>query len=154
MVAIITAEDLPQSVRDRTDTALLAAMVAGANARATRVAPCLAATEPPPTDDQIAEARLVLIGAVQRWADAGAGAYQQQTAGPFSVSYDTRQRSGFNLWPSEIGDLEAICAADATARKAFMIDQVSPTYSADDTVVIDGQVVSLTDRPDLWMQYG
>lgn len=128
-------------------------MVAGANARATRVAPCLGATDPPPTADQVAEARLVLIGAVQRWAEAGAGAFQQNTAGPFSVAYDTRQRTGFNLWPSEIGDLEAICATDTTARKAFMIDQVSPS-TMPETVIIDGQVVNLADRPDLWMQYG
>jgi hypothetical protein len=154
VVDIITADDLPQSVRDRTDAAVLATMVAGANARASRVAPCLAATEPPATADQIAEAKLVLIGAVQRWADAGGGAFQQQTAGPFSVAYDTRQRSGFNLWPSEIEDLQAICAGDTATRKAFMIDQTTPTYSGDETVVIDGQVVNLADRPDLWMQYG
>lgn len=35
-----------------------------------------------------------------------------QTAGPFnnSESYDTRQRTGFNLWPSEIAELRDLCA--------------------------------------------
>ena len=118
-MSIIDVTDLPTSLQG---VEMVADMVAGANARAARVAPCLVSEDPAPSPDQIAEARLVLLGAVKRWAEAGSGAFQQQTAGPFSVSTDTRQRSGFNLWPSEIADLQEICKDGSEGRQAFAID--------------------------------
>lgn len=120
MVEIITAEDLPADVRAAVEPSVLAAMIAGANARAGRVAPCLASTEPPPTDDQVAEAKLILIGAIGRWAQAGSGAVATQAAGPFSMTVDSRQPGGYRLWPSEIEDLQAICKGDP--HKAFSVD--------------------------------
>jgi hypothetical protein len=122
---IIQVSDLPASLQT---TELVGAMVAGANAKASRVAPCLASTDPPPTSDQLAEAKLILLGAVKRWAEAGSGAFQQQTAGPFSVSTDTRQRSGFNLWPSEIEALQALCSTSGPAS-AFAVD-TAPGYGS------------------------
>jgi hypothetical protein len=122
VAAIIQVTDLPESIQS---AELVQTMVDGANAKASRVAPCLASTDPAPSVDQLAEARLVLIGAVKRWAETGAGAFSQQTAGPFSVSTDTRQRSGYNLWPSEIQGLQAICSAGSAGRLAFSIDTVS-----------------------------
>jgi len=116
---IIAVSDLPAVLQSNE---MVEMMVAGANAKASRVAPCLASTDPVPSDDQLSEARLVLVGAVKRWAEAGSGAVQQQTAGPFSMSTDTRQRTGFNLWPSEITDLQAICSTGSTGRQAFSID--------------------------------
>lgn len=74
-----------------------------------------------PTAEQLVEARLVLIGAVKRWTDASSGAFQTQQAGPFAVGIDTRQRTGFNLWPSEIETLQAICSTPTTAG-AFSLD--------------------------------
>lgn len=124
MTDVITSGDLPADVVTSVDAALLASMIAGANAKATRVAPCLAGV---PSDDQTAEAKLVLIGAVTRWAEAGAGAFTQQTAGPFSQTTDTRTRSGYNLWPSEITQLQDVCA-DGKAAGAFSF-QVSPATS-------------------------
>jgi len=112
---IIQVSDLPESMQS---AELIEVMVAGANAKALRVAPCLASA---PTEDQIAEAKLILIGAVKRWVEAGAGAFTQQTAGPYSVTTDTRQRSGFNLWPSEIEALQALCR-DSTPPGAFSVD--------------------------------
>lgn len=117
MAAIISVPDLPESVQT---AELVVMMVAGANAKAARIAPCLVDTDPVPTADQLAEAKLILIGAVKRWVEAGAGAIQQQTAGPFSQTLDTRQRPGFNLWPSEIEQLQAICATEKPG--AFSID--------------------------------
>lgn len=117
MAEIIKVSDLPEDLRSAD---LIADMVAGANAKASRVAPCLDSTDPPPTAGMLAEARLILLGAVKRWAEAGAGAFQQQTAGPFSVSTDTRQRSGYNLWPSEIESLVTLCKSAPTA--AFSVD--------------------------------
>lgn len=117
---ILDQADLPATVQTHE---LVDAMVAGANARALRVAPCL--------DDEDkqaarAEAKLILIGAVQRWTEAGAGAIQQVTAGPFGQTLDTRQqRTGFNLWPTEIEVLQQLCAADNGG--AFTIDTM-PTH--------------------------
>lgn len=174
MATVITVADLPASLQA---AELVWAMVDGANAKASRVAPCLTpptsfwaaataytvdqkvaltggqvlkvttagtsgASEPvapdlgatvtdgtvvwtriAPTADQLAEARLILIGAITRWAQAGSGAMQQQTAGPFGMTVDTRQRTGYNLWPSEITDLQAICKTPGEgSRVAFSID--------------------------------
>ena len=128
MAEIITVDDLPATIRTHE---LVAAMVSGANARASRVAPCLvdALAAETPTDAQgsgLDEARLVLIGAVQRWAEAGSGALQTQTAGPFGQTIDTRQRTGFNLWPSEITGLQDICKSLSTTPTggAFSVDTI------------------------------
>jgi hypothetical protein len=117
MADIIIVTDLPTALQS---AEMVADMVAGANAKASRVAPCLTwdgsdTAKPAPTADQLAEARLVLLGAVKRWAEAGAGSFQSQTAGPFGVQVDTRQRTGFNLWPSEIAALQEVCSAGTTA---------------------------------------
>lgn len=176
MAIIIIVSDLPAPLQT---VEMVQTMVDGANAKASRVAPCLTdptstawvastayavgdlvrlasgeflevtvagtsgATIPTvpaavggtvtdgtaawkriaPTPDGLAEARLVLIGAVKRWVEAGSGALQQQTAGPFGHTIDTRQRTGYNLWPSEISDLQAICkVAGEGSRVAFSID--------------------------------
>lgn len=124
MVSIIDVNDLPTAIQA---AEMIDMMVAGANARASRVAPCLTWDgtvdgQPAPSADQLAEAKMVLLGAVKRWAEAGSGALQSQTAGPFGMTVDTRQRGGYNLWPSEITDLQAICATGPTGRLAFSVD--------------------------------
>lgn len=116
---IIEVGDLPASIQA---AELIDAMVAAANAKASRVAPCLTSTESSTSSDQLAEARLVLIGAIKRWTEAGTGAFNQQTAGPFSVSMDTRQRTGYNFWPSEIATLQDICKSESDAPKAYSVD--------------------------------
>ena len=118
MVDIIRLEDLPTKVREHE---LAETLVAGANARALRVAPCLAE---PDSASARSEAKLILVGAVQRWAEAGSGAVAQASAGPFQLSTDTRQRTGFNLWPSEIEVLQDLCSKDAGG--AFGVD-TAPT---------------------------
>lgn len=78
-----------------------------------------------PTPDMLAEAQLILIGAVKRWTEIGSGAYTQQmtTTGPYSQmqTTDTRQRTGYNLWPSEIIQLQDLCKAGGT-NAAFSVD--------------------------------
>ena len=118
MTEIIGAFDLPDDVAEN---AMSTTWINGANARASRVAPCLAATNPPPTEDQLAEAKLILVGAVIRWSQAGAGALQSQNAGPYGVTLDTRQRVGYNLWPSEITQLQDICK-NGTQQQAYSVD--------------------------------
>jgi len=123
--SIVAVTDLPAALQS---AELVEAMVDGANAKAARVAPCLTwdgtvTDQPAPTAGQLAEAKLILIGAIRRWAEAGSGALQQQTAGPFGQTIDTRQRTGYNLWPSEITDLQSICkTAGQGGRQAFSLD--------------------------------
>lgn len=117
---ILDQADLPATVASHE---LVGVLVAGANARALRVAPCLAEED---NTAARAEAKLILIGAVQRWSEAGSGAMQSVTAGPFGQTLDTRQRTGFNLWPSEIEVLQDLCARDSGG--AFTID-TTPTTS-------------------------
>ena len=121
MVDIIRLEDLPAKVREHE---LAETLVAGANARAPRVAPCLAEPE---SVSARSEAKLILVGAVQRWAEAGSGAVAQASAGPFQLSTDTRQRTGFNLWPSEIEVLQDLCSKDAGG--AFGVDTIPTSGS-------------------------
>ena len=59
---------------------------------------------------------------MQRWSEAGSGAVAQASAGPFQLATDTRQRTGFNLWPSEIEVLHDLCSGDTTG--AFSVDTV------------------------------
>ena len=120
MAEIITVTDLPAALQTNE---LVDLWVNGANAKASRVAPCLVDDDPAPSADALAEAKMVLVGAVMRWAETGSGSLTQQSAGPFSVSQDTRTRSGLNFWPSEIEQLQSLCAADADrVGGAFEID--------------------------------
>lgn len=136
-MAIILAVDLPAAIRSHE---LVSVMVAGANAKASRVAPCLVATDPPPSDEALDEAKLILLGAIKRWVEAGSGAWQSQTAGPFSAVQDTRQRTGFNLWPSEIQQLQDICASGFAGAQAFEVDT---------TPIAAGN--GYWSRPDTWV---
>lgn len=176
MADIIAVADLPAAVQSAD---LVDLMVQAANAKASRVAPCLTApttawagatayevgdtvalaggealrvlvagtsaaiapTAPAldstvadgtvtwerigPTDDVLAEARLILIGAVKRWTEAGSGAVSTRTTmtGPYmdTETIDTKVRTGYNLWPSEIAQLQELCKTGGTAV-AFSVD--------------------------------
>lgn len=129
MAAIITTDDLPIALQS---AELIELMVDAANAKASRVAPCLTwdgtvTDQPAPTADQLAEARLVLVGMVRRWNEAGSGALQSSAAGPFSTTVDTRTRSGYNPWPSEIKALQDICSAGKDASTGAF--SITPTGS-------------------------
>lgn len=98
------------------------AMIADAVAQAILVAPCLA-DESKLDANQRAAVKAILRGTILRWNDAGSGALQQQTAGPFSVTYDDRQTRRSLFWPSEIEQLQAICTAVAGGKGgAFTVD--------------------------------
>ena len=131
MATLIDDGDLPARVVSQLESDELDTMLNGLNAKAVRVAPCLGwtgvdADHPVPSDDVLAEAKLILLGIVKRWAEAGSGAFTQktETTGPYSSmqTVDTRQRTGYNLWPTEITQLQDLCrTADSTAT-AFSID--------------------------------
>ena len=111
------------------------AMIADAVAQAILVAPCLAHDVDLGPDDSDAEldehqraaVKSILRGAILRWNDSGSGAFTQQQAGPFGVTVDTRQQRRSRFWPSEIEQLEKICAAVGGGESgAFSID-TAPT---------------------------
>lgn len=125
-MALIEDSDLPAKVVSQLEDDELETMLAGLNAKASRVAPCLTATDPAPTDDQLAEAKLILLGVVKRWAEAGSGAFTQkmETTGPYTnmATVDTRNRTGYNLWPTEISQLQDLCRTTENSRSAFAVD--------------------------------
>ena len=108
-VSITVADLTPFS--PNIDEAKAQAMIDDALALAARVAPCI-------NDDSFAypeAAKAILRGAILRWDEAGTGALQAQTAGPFGQTIDTRQQRRGMFWPSEISDLIALCSSSSTS---------------------------------------
>lgn len=103
-MAFLTPEDLAPFAT--IDEAKALAMIEDAEAMATLVAPCIDTTG----FENVAAARAILRGAVLRWNEAGSGALQAQTAGPFGQTLDTRQERRGMFWPSEILQLQNLCA--------------------------------------------
>lgn len=113
--SLITVADLTPFADIETSKAQ--AMVDDALALATRVAPCLLDAEFAYPD----AAKAILRGAILRWNEAGTGAMQSQTAGPFGMQVDTRQQRKGMFWPSEIEQLQDLCRGDETTTGAFSI---------------------------------
>lgn len=111
------------------DDAKAQAMIDTALARAARVAPCI--RDETLSADNSEAAKGVIRDAILRWNDGGSGALQSQTAGPFSQSVDTRQQRRSLFWPSEIEELQAICADHRgdESSGAFAVD-TAPTTGA------------------------
>lgn len=123
-MAYITTSDLSPFATIAADKA--SAMIADAVAQAILVAPCLA-DEGDLDANQKAAVTAVLRAAILRWNDSGSGAVFQQTAGPFSIMQDTRQVRRALFWPSEIEQLQAVCAqVNGGSSGAFTIDTAPP----------------------------
>lgn len=88
------------------DAAKAEAMIDDAEAMAVLAAPCITAVGFTNT----AAVKAILRGAVIRWNEAGSGALQAQQAGPFGQTLDTRQERRGMFWPSEIVQLQGLCA--------------------------------------------
>lgn len=73
-----------------------------------------------------AAAKAIIRGAILRWNEAGSGAIQQQTAGPFGMTIDTKQQRRGMFWDSEIDQLRLLCQGTDVTSGAFSID----TYGA------------------------
>ena len=84
------------------------AMIEDAEAMAVLAAPCITAVG----FANGAAVKAILRGAILRWNDTGSGAFQQQSAGPFGVTVDTRQERRGMFWPSEIASLQNLCATN------------------------------------------
>ena len=120
MGQFITTDDLAPFATITTAKAL--AMIDDAEAMALLTAPCL--SDLALDDPKRAAARAIIRGAILRWHDAGSGAVQQTQVGPFGQSIDTRQTRRAMFWPSEIEQLQRLCASGSTG-KAFDIDTTS-----------------------------
>lgn len=105
-------------------TAKAQAMIDDAMALAARVAPCITQS----TFAHDAAAKAILRGAILRWNEAGTGALQQQTAGPFGMQVDTRQQRRGMFWPSEITQLQELCRDGNPVEQAFSIDTTPLGY--------------------------
>lgn len=115
------------------EAAKAAAMIADGEAMAKLVAPCI-------TDAGFAHAdavKAILRGAILRWNDAGSGAVTSQSAGPYSQTVDTTRARKSLFWPSEIEQLQDICAPSGGG--AFSVDTLS-TGSA----VVHADICALT----------
>lgn len=88
------------------DLVMAEAMIEDAEAMAVLVAPCITAAG----FTQVAAVKAILRGAILRWNDSGSGAVQSQQAGPFGQTLDTRQERRGMYWPSEIEQLQNLCA--------------------------------------------
>lgn len=96
-------------------------MIEDASAMAVLAAPCLGADPSTLSEGKLAAVRAIIRGAVLRWNEAGTGALQAQTVGPFGQTLDTRQNRRGMFWPSEIADLQGICN-EGSPGGAFSID--------------------------------
>ena len=106
------------------DDAKADVMIADATAMAALVAPCILTEE----FEFDAAAKAIIRGAILRWNDAGSGAFSQTTTGPFGATVDTRSPRRGMFWPSEITDLQKLCASSSGG--AFSIDTAPGTYSS------------------------
>lgn len=113
----LTIEDLAPFAT--IDQAKASAMIEDAEAMALMAAPCLSGTL---SAAQRKVAKAILRAAVLRWNDQGTGALVQESIGPYSSTYDNRERRRGLLWPTEIEALQKVCAAvSGETGKAFTI---------------------------------
>ena len=125
------ASDIPAAKADL--------MIDDAESLALLVAPCL---DPDLEDYDLSDLRqnavkAVLRAAILRWNDAGTGAFQQQTTGPFGVTMDTRQARRGMFWPSEIEQLQEICRFGVDDGGAFNIDTVGTSVHHADICAVN-----------------
>ena len=104
-------------------------MIEDAEAMAVLAAPCLGKEGVELTPRQLSAVKAIMRGAIMRWNDAGSGAKQSMTAGPFGESTDTSVRRTGMYYPSEEDKLRAICSGGEKAG-AFSVDTVGGGYGA------------------------
>jgi len=115
------------------DATKAASMIEDSEAMSILAAPCLPDLLVAPDGEtpsgaalrraKLAALKAILRGAILRWHDAGSGAIQQVQVGPFGQSLDTRQQRKGMFWPSEIEQLQSLCAT-SDPSKAFSVDTV------------------------------
>lgn len=133
---LITVEDLLPFLDGEVNEVRAQAMIDDALALATKAAPCLGAARITDLDDVgRAAAKAVLRGAILRWYDfsgSGALASHSMAAGPYSETqtFDNRQTRRTLFWPTEIEELQSICAGEQDITGAYSID-LTPSGAMD-----------------------
>lgn len=112
------------------DPAKAEAMIEDAEAMALLTAPCLSDLEA--EDPKRGSVKAVARTAILRWNDAGTGAIQQVSSGPFQQSAQPQARRAM-FYPSEIEHLRNLCKGGSNG-KAFAIDTV-PTLGTGHSVI-------------------
>lgn len=106
----LSVDELPSKARAASSDADLRILIEDAQARAVGVAPCLAGDL---TEGQRAQVVAVLRGAVTRAATADD---RQMSAGPFSIGPAQGSQPRALLWPSEVEELQRVCAGRGRGR--------------------------------------
>src|SRR5699024_6958465 len=119
------------------DTAKAAAMIEDAEAQVILTAPCLASLHDAPADEtpeqmaqrlaKIAAVKAMLRAAILRWDEAGTGAIQTETTGPFTQSIQQSSRRSM-FWPVEIESLRDVCTSGGNGE-AYTVD-TAPSHLA------------------------
>jgi hypothetical protein len=124
-------------------------MIEDAEAMALLVAPCLDMDDDDYdlSDNRQAAVKAILRAALLRWNEAGTGAFQAQTTGPFGVTMDTRQHRRNMFWPSEIESLQSICQTDVAG--AFTISTVGTTTNHADICAVNFGAIYCSCGADL-----
>lgn len=100
------------------DATKAAAMIEDAEAMAQEAAPCIAESG----FAKQAAVKAILRSAILRWNDTGNGAVTTQSALGYSQTVDTSNPRRSLFWPSEIDQLQKLCATGG--GKAFDIDTI------------------------------
>jgi len=98
-------------------------MIEDAEAMAWLSAPCLSDLDAL-TAKQKAATKAILRSAIVRWAEAGSGAKTSRSALGYAETIDTTNPRKGLFWPSEIKQLQDICATEG-AGKAFSFDRTT-----------------------------
>lgn len=142
-MAILHPDDLTAFAK--IEAAKAAQMIEDAEALAVLAAPCITEPEFMLREDLVGAVKAILRRAILRWNDAGTGATVQIGTGPFSQTTAQGANTPRTLfWPSEIGQLQELCAA----FKGTVDDDAAFTVS-----MIGAPTPSLATRPDLWFQW-
>ena len=121
MTNFVTVSDL-QVFTPNIDEAKAQEMIDDATALAALYAPCI--NDPDFAYESIV--RAILRAAILRWNEAGSGALQSQSAGPFGQVLDTRQERRGMFWPSEITQLQNLCSGGSVYTTSLAGPEPSP----------------------------
>jgi hypothetical protein len=133
-----------------------AAMIADVEATAVEIAPCLpgltqaqageTADETAVRLNKLATVKAILRAAILRWNEAGSGALQSSTVGPFGQTIDTRVARRDVFWPTEIERLERICTS-GTPGGVFTLDTAPDPLSSTGVLMFQPGVETLDGIP-------
>lgn len=116
--------DIVRRLPDGVDSETVDDYIADVWAKALAVAPCIGEDDFA-EDEKADQVKAVLRGIILRWHEAQSGVKVQQTAGPYQQTVDPGPKRGYNLWPSDVLDLQRLCK-----RKGgqFTFDTVPDDY--------------------------